>query len=69
VSVAGTPVPVIKRLHEQIVKVVALPDVQERFAAAALEPSPLSPEQFRKLIEQELQRWTKVVKEAGVKSE
>ena len=69
VSVGGTPKPVIKRLHEEIHRAVAAPDMRERFAASALEPAPNTPEQFRKLIVEEIQRWTRVVKDAGIRQE
>jgi tripartite-type tricarboxylate transporter receptor subunit TctC len=68
-SVGGTPKPVLQRLHAEILRAVAAPDVRERLAAAALEPAPNTPEQFRKLIANELQRWRGVMKEAGIKPE
>jgi tripartite-type tricarboxylate transporter receptor subunit TctC len=43
--------------------------MRERLATAALEPAPNTPEQFRKLIAEELQRWARVMKEAGIRQE
>ena len=68
-TVAGTPQPVIKRLHQELVRAVAAPDMRERLAAAALEPASNTPEQFRKLIAEELQRWRRVMKESNIKPE
>ncbi len=68
-SVAGTPKPVLKRLHEEIIRAIAAPDVRERLAAAALEPAPNTPEQFRELIANELQRWARVIMDAGIRQE
>jgi tripartite-type tricarboxylate transporter receptor subunit TctC len=68
-SVGGTPKPVIKRLHEELSRAVAAPDMRERLATAALEPAPNTPEQFKKLIVDELQRWKNVMKDAGIKPE
>lgn len=68
-TVGGTPKPVIKRLHDELTRAVAAPDMRERLASAALEPAPNTPEQFRKLIVDELQRWKNVMKDAGIKPE
>jgi tripartite-type tricarboxylate transporter receptor subunit TctC len=68
-SVGGTPKPVIKRLHEELSRAVAAPDMRERLATAALEPAPNTPEQFKKLIVDELQRWKNVMKDAAIKPE
>jgi tripartite-type tricarboxylate transporter receptor subunit TctC len=68
-SVGGTPKVVIKRLHDEIARAVASPDMSERLAGSALEPSPNTPEQFRKMVADELQRWARVVKDAGIRQE
>ena len=68
-SVGGTPKPVLKRLYDELSRAVASPDMRERLATAALEPVPNTPEQFRALIADELQRWTRVMKEAGIRKE
>jgi tripartite-type tricarboxylate transporter receptor subunit TctC len=43
--------------------------MRERLAAGALEPAPNTPDQFRKMIENELQRWARVIKDAGIRQE
>ena len=43
--------------------------MRERLAAGALEPAPNTPEEFRKMIAAELQRWGQVMKEAGIRQE
>jgi tripartite-type tricarboxylate transporter receptor subunit TctC len=68
-SVGGTPKSVVKRLHDELSRAVAAPDMRQRLATAALEPAPNTPEQFRKLIVDELQRWKNVMKDAGIKPE
>jgi tripartite-type tricarboxylate transporter receptor subunit TctC len=68
-SVGGTPKPVLKRLYDELSRAVVAPDMRERLATAALEPAPNTPEQFRKLIADELQRWSRVMKEAGIRQE
>ena len=68
-SVAGTPKPVLQRLHEELTKAIASSDMRERLASGALEPAPNTPEQFKKLIATEVQRWQRVMKEAHIKQE
>ena len=68
-SVGGTPRPVLKRLHDELTLAIASPDMRERLAAGALEPAPNTPEQFRKMIAGELQRWARVIRDAGIRQE
>ena len=69
ISVGGTPKAVIKRLNEEVARAVASPDMAERLAVSGLEAAPNTPEQFRTKIEEELQRWARVIKDAGIKQE
>jgi tripartite-type tricarboxylate transporter receptor subunit TctC len=69
ITVGGTPKPVIKRLNEEVARALASPEMAERLAVSGLEAAPNSPEQFRKKIEEELQRWARVIKDAGIKQE
>jgi tripartite-type tricarboxylate transporter receptor subunit TctC len=66
---AGTPGDIVNRLNAATQKVLALPATRERFATLILEPSPSTPEQFAAYIKEDLARWTKVVKDAGIKTE
>ena len=69
VTVGGTPKAVIKRLYEEVARALASPDMPERLAVSGLEPGGNTPEQFRKKIEEELQRWARVIKDAGIRQE
>ena len=68
-SVGGTPGPVLKRLHDELMRAIGAPDTRQRLAAGALEPAPTTPAEFRKKIEGELRRWAAVVRDAGIKQE
>jgi tripartite-type tricarboxylate transporter receptor subunit TctC len=68
-SVGGTPKPVIMQLHAAMMRAIASPDMQERLAGSALEPAPNTPEEFRKMVADELQRWARVIKDAGIHQE
>jgi len=65
-SVGGTPKPIIKRLHEEIHRAIASPDMRERLANAGLEPAPNTPEQFRAMVAAEIKRWKGVVSKANI---
>jgi tripartite-type tricarboxylate transporter receptor subunit TctC len=47
---AGTPPAIVNRLSATMAKIVALPDIKERFAALGIEPAAITPEQFATLI-------------------
>jgi tripartite-type tricarboxylate transporter receptor subunit TctC len=58
---AGTPQPIIARLHRAVVAAVSNPEVMAHFARLAVQPKPsAAPEDFRRFIEMELGRWRKV---------
>jgi tripartite-type tricarboxylate transporter receptor subunit TctC len=66
---AGTPRPIVDKLHDHIAKALNASDVRERFSALAVEPRTNTAEQFRAVLESDLTRWAKVVKDAGIKAE
>lgn len=67
VAPAGTPKDVIERLHLEIQKILAMPEVLKRLEGLGVEASPARPEEFGALIRSELQKWNKVVRDAGIK--
>ncbi|HYN11845.1 MAG TPA: tripartite tricarboxylate transporter substrate binding protein, partial [Burkholderiales bacterium] len=64
---AGTPPAIIAKLHGEIVAIMALPDMRERFLAQAAEPVGNRPDEYAAFIQSEIVKWAKVVKEAGLK--
>ena len=68
-SVGGTPKLVIKRLHEELLRAIATPEMRERLAGGGLEPAPNTPEEFGRMIAAELLRWNQVIREARIKQE
>ena len=63
----GTPAPVIARLHQESAKVLAMPDVRERLAKAALQAVGNTPKEFQAQINADVARWTKLAGEIGIK--
>ncbi len=66
---AKLPAGVVKRINEDVNKALAMPDVQERLDASGAEDGGGTPEKFAQFIQSEIAKWTKVVKDAGVKLE
>jgi tripartite-type tricarboxylate transporter receptor subunit TctC len=66
VAPAGTPREVIDRLHAEIAKVLALREVRERLESVGMVPAGAGPDEFQAHIRSELQKWAKVVREAGI---
>ncbi len=64
---AGTPKEVVDLLYREIKAIVALPDIQERFAALGLEPVANTPAEFAAQIKKEIAQWGKVIKGANIK--
>ena len=66
---AGTPKPIIAKLNAAMLKVMATPAVLQRLRDLGTEPGSSSPEEFKKLIADELAKWRGVAKSAGLKFE
>ncbi len=66
---AGTPPAVVEKIRRDVTEVLKLPEVSQRAATFALEVSPNTPEEFLALIRSQRDRWTKVIKSAGIKIE
>jgi tripartite-type tricarboxylate transporter receptor subunit TctC len=64
---ARTPAAIVRKLHLETVKALALPDLRAKFADLGLEPIGNSPDEFAAVIKSEIPKWTKVIKESGIK--
>lgn len=64
---AGLPGPVVARLHEAFVKILNEPEMRERIVADGSEPVGNTPEEFRRFMRADLDKWAKLVKESGAK--
>jgi tripartite-type tricarboxylate transporter receptor subunit TctC len=62
-----TPRPIIERLHAEVTKALALPDVQAKLAVQGVEPSPMSPAEMDEMIRREIALNLKIAKAAGLK--
>ena len=66
---AGTPRDIINRLHAATIKVMALPEINERLAKAGFEVVTSTPEEFAAFTKSEIQKWGKLVKATGLKAD
>jgi tripartite-type tricarboxylate transporter receptor subunit TctC len=66
---AGTPGEIVKLLHREIAKIMELHDMKERLATLGYEPVVNTPEACAALLKSEMVRWTKVVRDAGIKAQ
>ena len=66
---AGTPGAIVARLNREIVAILRLPDVVERFSSQGAEALGSTPEEFAAYIKSETLKWAKVVRDSGAKAE
>ena len=66
---AGTPLAIVNRLHDAVVRALALPDVQERLTVMGADGVGDTPQHFAAFIKAEIPKWAQVVKAAGLKVE
>ena len=66
---AGTPRPIIDRLHQAMVRVLAIPELREQLVAQGADPVGNTPEQFGEQIREELKLWAQFIKQTGIKPE
>jgi tripartite-type tricarboxylate transporter receptor subunit TctC len=61
------PRPIIGRLHAEIIKALALPDLRAKLADLGMEGIGNSPDEFAAAVKSEMPKWAKVVKGSGIK--
>ena len=69
VGPAGLPAAIVKQLNETLNATLLAPDMKEKLAAEAVDPTPMSPEQFGKYIQAEVVRWTALAKDRRIQVE
>src|SRR3954470_12310480 len=66
---ANTPQTVVAKVHDVFTTSLAKPEVKARLAGLGLEPAPMLPDEFAAFIKQEIAKWTKEIREAGIQPE
>lgn len=69
VAPAGTPPEIIKRVHDALAKVMAMPAVRDKLVSGGLDPVGDTPEEFGRFNRAEIAKWSKIAKDVGAKVE
>jgi len=66
---AATPPELVAKISADAGRVLSDPAVKEKMVAAGAEPQPMSPAQFRQFVRNEMDKWTRLMKERGITPE
>ena len=66
---AKTPIPIINRLNQEIVRALSRADIKEKILVLGSEPASSTPEEFRKIIRDDMARMGKVIKDTGMRTD
>src|SRR5688572_10112878 len=66
---AKTPAPVVERLNSEIVRALKAPDLNQRLVSQGVDPVGNTPAQYTAFVQNEVQKWARVIKAANIKPE
>lgn len=66
---AGTPKPIVEKLHSEITKILQQPEMQDRLKALGMQPANMTTDQVSTFQKAEVEKWAQVIKAANVKLE
>jgi tripartite-type tricarboxylate transporter receptor subunit TctC len=64
---ARTPLPLVNRLHDDIVRVLSEPEVRERLTGQGIEIAGTTPAEFARFVRDEVERWGAAVRQSGAR--
>ncbi len=67
VYTGGTPQAIVRKANAEIVRLLKAPEIASRFAAVGVEPLTSTPEEFARIIREEIPKWTKVARAAKIR--
>ncbi len=67
VAPAATPKDIVDLLHRRIAGILKLPDIQERLTTLGFDPVDSTPDEFAARIKADIEKWSKVVRQANIK--
>ena len=68
-TTAGTPQPVVTKLYQEVIRIMKLPEANERMANVGFEVIASTPSEFAQLIRTEIPKWTKIVRDGKIRAE
>jgi tripartite-type tricarboxylate transporter receptor subunit TctC len=66
---AGTPRPIITRLHNEVVRTLQSAEIKQRLVSDGADPVGNAPDEFAAFLRSETAKWAKVVKDIGIQPE
>ena len=66
---AGTPRPVVDFLNAEVLRILGLAEVKEKFSGLGADPTPSTPERFASAMAADAEKWGRVIKQAGVRAD
>ena len=69
IAPAGTLMQVVQKINVEIVRILGVSEVRERFVAEGTRPIGNTPEQFAELLVKDQEKWTRIFRETGIKPE
>jgi tripartite-type tricarboxylate transporter receptor subunit TctC len=69
VAPAGTPATIVRKLHAETAKALAQRDLRAKFAELGMEVIGNSPDEFAAVIQSEMPKWAKLIRESGIKAD
>jgi tripartite-type tricarboxylate transporter receptor subunit TctC len=66
---AGTPPDLVSQLNRELKDILMLPEVRTAFETQGMDPVTSTPEEFRRLVEQDAQRWARLIKSQNIKAD
>ena len=68
VAPTGTPRDIIMRINAESIKCTQIPEVRKRLIDLGYDPVGGSPEEYDRVIRSEMEKWGKVIRDAGIKA-
>jgi len=65
----GTPPDQVARLNRELTEILAAPEVRTAFQSQGMDPATSTPEEFRRLVERDADRWLQLVKRQNIRGE
>ena len=65
--VTGTPKPIMDAYHSALLKILAMPDIKDKFGNLGVEPMPMSQDEAKRFYEAEKAKYAKLVKDNDIK--
>jgi tripartite-type tricarboxylate transporter receptor subunit TctC len=66
VAPARTPTAIVQKISKDVARVIEMPDVKERMYSISFDPAPTTPEEYDRIIRNQVEIFTKVAKSAGL---